>query len=172
MNNNIIRESVSPYASPVILVRKKDSSDRLCVDYRALNRITVKDRYPLPLIDDQLDRLGKACYFSTLDMTSGFHGIPIEKETSVEKTAFVTPDGHYEWLRVPFGLCNGPSSFQRAINIALGALKSTIALPYIDDVIVPSISIEEGLERLNLVLKALDDAGFTLNLKKCKFFTN
>lgn len=72
---------------------KKDSSVRMCVDYRALNRITIKDRYPLPLIDDQLDRLGKARYYSTLDMASGFHGIPIE-ETSIEKTAFVTPENH------------------------------------------------------------------------------
>lgn len=138
------------------------------MDYRALNRITIKDRYPLPLIDDQLDKLGKAQFFTTLDMASGFHGIPVE-ENSIEKTAFVTPDGHYEWLRVPFGVSNGPSTFQWAVNTALGALKQNIALVYIDDIIIPSMNITEGLERLDLVLKALDDAGFTLNLKKCKF---
>ena len=93
LDNEIIRESASPYASPVLLVRKKDGTFRMCVDYRELNSHTVKDRYPLPLIDDQLDRLGKGKFFTSLDMASGFHQIPIS-EDSIEKTAFVTPDGH------------------------------------------------------------------------------
>lgn len=99
LENKIIRESTSPYASPIVLVHKKDGSTRMCVDFRALDKITVKDRFPLPRIDDQLDRLGKHKFFTTLDMASGFHQIPIA-EYSIGKTAFVTPDGHYECLLV------------------------------------------------------------------------
>jgi hypothetical protein len=131
LKNGIIRESTSPSASPVLLVHKKDGGSRLCVDYRALNEITVKDRFPLPRIDDQIDQLGRAKYFTTLDMAAGFHQIPVA-ENSVEKTAFVTPDGHYEYLRVPFGLSNAPAVFQRAICKALGKLKDHDALIYLD----------------------------------------
>ncbi|CAK9806275.1 Retrovirus-related Pol polyprotein from transposon 297 [Anthophora plagiata] len=169
IENEIIRESTSPYASPIILVKKKNGEDRMCVDFRALNKITVKDRYPLPLIEDQIDRLGSGKYFTTLDMASGFYQIPIA-EDSIEKTAFVTPDGHYEFRRMPFGLCNAPAVFQRAINKALGNLRNSIALVYLDDILIPSETIEEGFERLKVVLSALDKAGFSLNLKKCAFF--
>ncbi|XP_015435727.1 PREDICTED: uncharacterized protein LOC107191251 [Dufourea novaeangliae] len=169
MTNGIIRGSTSSYASPIILVKKKNGEDRMCIDFRALNRITIKDKYPLPLIDDQLDRLGDAKYFTTLDMASGFYQIPIA-EDSIEKTAFVTPDGHYEFLRMPFGLANAPAVFQRAINNALGNLRNSIALVYLDDVLIPSKTIEEGLDRLEQVLQALDTAGFSLNMKKCLFF--
>ncbi|KAH0820498.1 hypothetical protein GEV33_002293 [Tenebrio molitor] len=169
LSNKIIQESESPYASPVLLVKKKDGSDRLCVDFRALNRITVKDRFPLPLIEDQLDRLGKGTYFTALDMASGFYQIPIAAD-SVAKTGFVTPDGHYEYLRMPFGLANAPAVFQRAINNALGPLKDRVALVYLDDVLIPSTTIERGIEKLELVLTALAKAGFSLNINKCKFF--
>jgi hypothetical protein len=108
LKNGIIWESTSPFASPVLLVHKKDGGSRLCVDSRALNEITVKDRFPLPRIDDQIDQLERAKYFTTLDMAAPFHQIPVA-ENSVEKTAFVTPDGHYEYLRVPFGLSNAPA---------------------------------------------------------------
>jgi hypothetical protein len=169
LSNKIIQESESPYASPVLLVKKKDGSDRLCVDFRALNRITVKDRFPLPLIEDQLDRLGKGTYFTALDMASGFYQIPIAAD-SVAKTGFVTPDGHYEYLRMPFGLANAPAVSQRAINNALGPLKDRVALVYLDDVLIPSTTIERGIEKLELVLTALAKAGFSLNINKCKFF--
>ncbi|XP_076660006.1 uncharacterized protein LOC143363281 [Halictus rubicundus] len=169
LRSKVIRESVSPFASPIILVKKKNGKDRMCVDYRALNRSTIKDRYPLPLIDDQLDRLGRGKYFTTLDMASGFHQIPIADD-SIEKTAFVTPDGHYEYLRMPFGLCNAPAVFQRAINKALGNLRNTVALVYLDDILIPSQTIEEGFVNLEKVLDALSTAGFTLNIEKCSFF--
>lgn len=169
LENNIIRESNSPFASPIVLVHKKDGSIRMCCDFRAINKITVKDRYPLPRIEDQLDRLGKNKYFTTLDMASGFHQIPIA-ECSIEKTAFVTPDGHYEYLRMPFGLSNAPAVFQRAICGALGDLKDKDAMVYLDDILIPSMTIPEGLEKLTRVLDCLTKAGFSLNITKCNFF--
>lgn len=167
--NCIIRESQSPFASPMILVKKKNGQNRLCVDYRALNKNTVKDRYPLPRIDDQLDRLVGNKFYTSLDMASGFHQIPIS-EDSIEKTAFATPDGHFEYLRMPFGLTNAPAVFQRAINVALGDLRGETALVYLDDVLIASKTIDEGWRKLNVVIEALVKCGFSFNLDKCKFF--
>lgn len=164
----IIRPSCSPFASPVLLVKKKDGSDRLCVDYRELNSNTVPDKYPLPLINDQIQRLSGAKYFTTLDMASGFHQLPIH-EDSIERTAFVTPDGQFEYLTMPFGLRNAPSVFQRAINKALGELVNSFAVCYIDDVMIPADSVAQSLERLKMVLDKLRVAGFSLNLGKCSF---
>lgn len=166
--NDIIRESESPYASPILLVRKKDDTYRMCVDYRELNSHTIKDRYPLPLIEDQLDRLGKGKFFTSLDMASGFHQVPIS-EDSIEKTALVTPDGHYDYLRMPFRLANAPAVYQRALINALGPLKDSIALVYLDDILIPSQTPEEGIGFLKQVLDALRIAGFSLNINKCKF---
>jgi hypothetical protein len=168
LEHEIIRESESPYASPILLVKKKDGNYRMCVDYRELNSHTIKDRYPLPLIDDQLDRLGKGKCFTSLDLASGFHQIPISDE-SIEKTGFITPDGHYDYLRMPFGLANAPAVFHRALLNALGALKDSIAVVYLHDILIPSATIGEGLEFLQLILEALKVAGFSLNISKCKF---
>jgi hypothetical protein len=171
LDKNIIRESDSEYASPVILVKKKDGSDRMCVDFRALNRITVKDRYPLPLIEDHIDRLGGSKYFTSLDMASGFHQIPID-EPSIHKTGFVTPEGHYEYLKMPFGLCNSPTVYQRIINNTLRKfIEAGNVLVYIDDVLLLSMSVKEGINLLLDVLKTLTEAGFSINLKKCSFLT-
>lgn len=167
-DNNIIRDSSSPFASPILLVRKKDGSDRMCVDFRELNSNTIRDHYPLPLIDDQISKLSKAKYFTVLDMAAGFHQIPIAPD-SIEKTAFVTPDGQYEFLRMPFGLCNAPSVFQRAISTALKFFIDTFVLIYIDDIVIYSESPEQGLENLKLVLDTLHKTGFSLNVNKCKF---
>jgi transposase InsO family protein len=173
--NGIIRESTSSYASPILLVKKKTGDYRMCVDYRRLNAITVKDKYPLPLIEEQLDRLGgnsegrKYKYFTALDMFSGFYQVPVH-EDSVDKTAFITPDSHYEFLRMPFGLCNSPSVFQRLMNNVLGPLKNTVAFPYMDDIIIPSTTVEEGLQRLRSVLEVLRQHNLTLKLSKCSFF--
>lgn len=167
-DNNIVRESCSPYASLIMLVKKKTDDYRLVVDYRRLNAITIKDRYPLPRIEDEINKLGGNKYFTGLDLAQGFYQVPMEEE-SVEKTAFVTPDGHYEFLRMLFGLSNSPAVFQRLINKALGELKDSIAFPYIDDIIIPSVTVKEGLERLELVLIKLRDNNLTLRLSKCKF---
>jgi hypothetical protein len=108
------------------------------VDYRALNAKTVKDKYHLPRIDDHLDKLKGCRYFTGLDLASGYQQVPMAKD-SISKTAFVTPDGHYEYLRMPFGLVYAPAVFQRTINKVLGSLRFTTALVYMDDVLIPSI---------------------------------
>ncbi|XP_074115209.1 uncharacterized protein LOC141537903 [Cotesia typhae] len=146
---NVIHPSNSPFASPILLVKKKDGSDRLCVDYRELNKNTIADKFPLPLILDQIPRLRKAKFYISLDIASGFHQIPIHPE-SIERTAFVTPDGQFEFLTMPFGLKNAPSVFQRAILKALGELAYTYVVVYLDDVLVIADTIEETFERLRM----------------------
>lgn len=171
LEKGIIRRSQSEYASPIILVKKRDGSDRLCVDFRALNRITVKERYPLPLIDDQIDRLGHHEYFTSLDMATGFHQIPIEEEC-IRFTGFVTPEEHFEYVRMPFGLANSPIVYQRIINDTLRSLiNEGNVLVYVDDVLILSHDIPEGIELLRRVLFTLTQAGFSINLKKCSFLT-
>lgn len=169
ISKGIIRESVSPYSSPVLLVKKKDGSDRMCVDFRALNKVTVKDRYPLPLIDDLIDRLGKCKYFTSLDMATGFHQIRLHDE-SVPLTGFVTTEGHYEYLKMPYGLANAPIVYQRIISTTLrDFITSGKVLVYIDDCLTLSDTIDEGLQILKEVLATLTGAGFSINLKKCSF---
>lgn len=169
VDSGIVRESSSPYASPIVLVKKKTGEKRLCVDYRALNRKTKKDHYPLPRIEDQLDLLAGNKFFTTLDLASGYYQIPIA-EDSRPKTAFVTPDGQFEYNRMPFGLVNAPSVFQRAINKILAEAKIKYALVYMDDILIPSKDFDEGLIRLREVLKLLRNGGLTLKISKCYFF--
>jgi hypothetical protein len=116
------------------------------VDFRALNQITKKEGYPLPLIEDHLDRLGGYNFFISLDFSSGFYRVPMIDE-SIEKTAFVTPDGHFEFTRMPFGLANAPAVFQHLMNAVLGDLRYEVALVYVDDIIIPSKTVSEGLEK-------------------------
>lgn len=167
LSAGIIRESSSPFASPILLVKKKDGTDRMCVDYRELNSNTRAEHYPLPIIDEQIDQLSGASFFSSLDMAAGFHQILLHPD-SIEKTAFVTPEGQYEYVTMPFGLRNAPSVYQRCINNALKHLEQK-PLVYMDDVLCHSVDIEEGLRRLEEVLEALSQAGFSLKLQKCKF---
>lgn len=115
MNEGIVEPCSSEYASPVVVVKKKDGSPRLCVDYRRLNKEIVKDKYPLPLIEEQIDKLAEARVFSTIDLRNGFFHVDVE-ERSRKYTAFVTQRGQYQFLKVPFGLCNSPPVFQRFIN--------------------------------------------------------
>lgn len=167
LRNGIIRESSSSYVSPVVLVKKKNGETRMCIDFRKLNSITTKDNYPLPCIDDQIDRLEGATYFTSLDLRSGYHQIPLE-ENSKPFTAFVTPNGQYEYNRMPFGLCNAPRTFQRFMSSILGPIDN-IAAVYIDDVLLHAKTIPEALIGLRKTLEIFRNEGVTLNLKKCSF---
>lgn len=161
----IVRPSTSDYASPVVLVRKKDGSVRLCVDYRLLNRKIIRDRYPLPLIEDQLDRLQGAKLFSTIDLKNGFFHVKMD-ESSRKYTAFIVPDGHYEFLRVPFGLCNSPAVFQKFVNsVFRDLMRESVLLAYMDDLIIPSNDVEDGVRRLRRVLETASEAGLVINWK-------
>lgn len=163
----IIKESKSPWASRIVPIEKPDGSIRLCVDYRALNSITIKDNYPLPRIDEIIDSLSQAKIFSTLDATSGFYQIPIRTEDT-EKTAFTWKNGLFEFVRMPFGLCNAPATFQRVMDKIFSGQIRKFAIPYLDDIIIFSKSAEEHLDHLEIVLNKLKSAGITLNEKKCK----
>ena len=121
LTRGIIRESDSPYASPIVLVSKKNSELRLYVNYRFLNKITLRDNYPLPLIEDNLDRLRDKCYYTLLDLKDGFHHIDLAKD-SINYTAFITPLGQYEYLKIPCGLKTAPAKFQRFVNMVFSGL--------------------------------------------------
>lgn len=170
LDNNIIRPSTSAYASPIVLVKKKTGELRLCIDYRALNKKTVRENYPMPLIDDQLDQLSGHKFYTTLDLSNGYHQVKIREEDK-HKTAFVTTEGHFEFNRMPFGLANAPATFQRIINQVLSSVHHREALIYLDDIIIPSLDVNEGLSRLETVLGILEYAGLTLKLSKCFFFS-
>lgn len=148
----------------MVLVQKKDGSVRFCVDYRALNKITRKDVYPMPRIDDALDTLQGAEYFSSLDLRSGYWQIPMN-EADKKKTAFATPDGLYEFNVMPFGLCNAPATFERMIDNVLRGLKWKTCLCYLDDIVIFSSTFKEHLQRLDQVLTCLSNAGLQLNAK-------
>ena len=165
--NDIIEPSVSPWASPIVLVRKTDGTYRFCVDYRRLNGVTHQDAFPLPRIDDTLDNLGGACYFSTLDLQSGYWQVPV-KSSDCEKTAFVTSSGLYQFKRMPFGLTNAPATFQRLMNAVLRGLTPVQCLVYLDDIIIFSVTFEEHLVRLQSVLAALRAANLKIKPRKCR----
>lgn len=155
-----------------MLVRKKDNTLRFCVDYRALNEVTKPDKFPIPRIDDLLDQLGEARYFSTLDLAAGYWQIQVD-EASQERTAFVTHQGLFEFRVMPFGLRNAPSVFQRVMQQILSGLNPAdgqeFVEVYIDDVLIFSHTIEEHIDHLCLVLERLRNANLKLKPSKCHF---
>ncbi|KAL1274976.1 hypothetical protein QQF64_027790 [Cirrhinus molitorella] len=165
----VIRESDSPFASPIVVVRKKDGSVRLCVDFRKLNSQTIKDAYALPNLKEAFSTLTGSKWFTVLDLKSGFYQIEME-EADKAKTAFVTPLGFWEFNRMPQGITNAPSIFQRIMERCMGDLNRKQVLVFIDDLIVFSKTLEEHKSRLLEVLSRLKEYGLKLSPEKCRFF--
>ncbi|UYV63639.1 hypothetical protein LAZ67_2005125, partial [Cordylochernes scorpioides] len=167
-DNGIVTETRSPYASPVLLVRKKTGDHRLVVDYRRLNIQTVKDKFPLPRIDDLLEGLRNAKFFTTLDLAHEYLQIPLTDKAKL-KTEFITPDDTGQFERMIFGLANSPAEFQRLMHTVLGPLLNKKAFCYLDDVIIPAKDWREMIERLREVLERIRSAKLTLKPSKCEF---
>ena len=166
----LIRESNSPFASGIVMVRKKDGTYRMCIDFRMLNDITIPDAFPLPRTDDLIEALGSARLFSSMDLGSAFWqvGLPEEKKHT---TAFATPEGLYEFNRMPFGLCNAAATFQRLMSKAMKKIQSkygNLVLCYIDDILTATNTVEEHLDRLEQVFQCLQEAGLKLKASKCQ----
>jgi transposase InsO family protein len=164
----IIRPSSSPWSLPVLFVKKKDGSLRLCVDYRALNRLTKADATGLPRIEDNLDRLQGARTFAVIDMKSGYQQVPMSAD-SVELTAFGTRYGQFEYLSMPFGLRNAPATYQRMMNAVLGELVDSVCVVYLDDILVYARDDDELRGRVRMVFERLSRYGLVANAKKCRF---
>ena len=151
LKKRVISSSKSPWASPIVLVKKKNGSLRFCVDYRKVNAVTRKDAYPIPRVDDTLDALAGSKWFSTLDLISGYWQVKVADEDK-EKTAFCTPDGFFEFNVMPFGMSNAPATFQRLMDVVLSGLQWSTCLVYIDDLVIRGKTFEEHLQYLKEVL--------------------
>jgi len=169
LDKNVIEPSRSPWASPIVLVPKKDGTIRFCVDYRKLNAVTVKDSYTLPRIDDALASLNGNKYFTSLDLNAGYWQIPMD-ENDKEKTAFITDSGLYHFNVLSFGLTNAPATFQRYMDAVLAGLKWNSLLVYIDDILIYSQTFADHLQDVRNVLDRLIEANLQLKPSKCSFF--
>lgn len=163
---DVIEESYSPWAAPVVLVRKRDGTWRFCLDYRKLNSVTVKDSHPLPRVDDALDALSGSAWFSTIDLQHGYWQVELAKEDR-EKTAFTTGDGLYHFKVMPMGLTNAPATFQRLMEMVLRGLPWKTCLVYLDNVLIFSKTFNDHLQQLEEVFTRFKSCGLKLNPSKC-----
>ncbi|KAJ9556102.1 hypothetical protein OSB04_010716 [Centaurea solstitialis] len=169
LDKGFIRPSSSPWGAPVLFVKKKDGSFRMCIDYRELNKITIKNRYPFPRIDDLFDQLQGATYFSKIDLRSGYHQMRVREE-DIAKTAFRTRYGHYEFLVMPFGLTNAPAVFMDLMNRVCRPYLDKFVIVFIDDILIYSQSKEDHEQHLRLILELLKAEKLYAKFSKCEFW--
>ncbi len=168
--NSIIEPSDSPWAAPMVMVRKKTGGWRPCVDFRRLNAVTRKDSYPLPRIDDALDYVAGSCWFSSLDLRSGYWQVELASEAR-PKTAFTIGQGLWQFRVMPFGLCNAPATFERLMERVLKDIPRTRCVVYLDDLLVHARDFDQAVHNLREVLTAIRSAGLRLNPAKCNLLT-
>ena len=169
MHQGIIEPSMSPWASPLVPIRKKNGKLRICVDFRAVNNVTRKDSFPLPCIADAINNFSFSKYFSSLDLLSGYHQIPL-RAASKEITAFSTGDELYQYTRLTFGLTNTSAAFSRLISIVMAGVSLDKAQTYLDDILIAGFDFDDHLHNLNEVLNRLTAHGLKLNSSKCALF--
>ncbi|GKF34035.1 putative reverse transcriptase domain-containing protein [Tanacetum coccineum] len=167
--NGFIRPSHSPWGAPVLFVKKKDGAMRMCIDYRELNKLTIKNRYPLPRIDDLFDQLQGACCFSKIDLRSGYHQLRVREE-DIPKTAFRTQYGHFEFTVMPFGLTNAPAIFMDLMNRFCKPYLDKFVIVFIDDILIYSKSEEEHEVYLKTILDLLKKEKLYAKFSKCEFW--
>ncbi|KAI3707163.1 hypothetical protein L6452_25432 [Arctium lappa] len=169
LDKGFIRPSTSPWGAPVLFVKKKDGTMRMCIDYRELNKVTIKNRYPLPRIDDLFDQLQGACYFSKIDLRSGYHQLKVREE-DIPKTAFRTRYGHYEFLVMPFGMTNAPATFMDLMNRVCKPYLDKFVIVFIDDILIYSRTEKEHEQHLRAVLSLLKREKLYAKFSKCEFW--
>ena len=169
LDKGFVRPSVSPWGAPVLFVKKKDGTLRMCIDYRQINKVTVKNKYPLPRIEDLFDQLRAASVFSKIDLRSGYYQLRV-KEVDVPKTAFRTRYGHYEFLVMPFGLTNAPAAFMDLMNRVFRPYLDQFVMVFIDDILVYSKDAQEHEHHLRIVLQTLRENQLFAKLSKCDFW--
>ncbi|GFW74499.1 hypothetical protein TNCV_2413981 [Trichonephila clavipes] len=169
LSEGIIRPSSSEYASPIVMVKKKDGSSRMCIDYRKLNQKLVKDKFPIHIIEDVLDTLQEAKVYSTLDLRNGFFHVDVDEDCR-KYTSFIVPDGQFEFNKVPFGLSTSPGIFQRYVSSIFRDLtRKGVVISYLDDLVIPAKNEQEGLEKLKIIFEVAKKYGLEIKFKKCQF---